>query len=90
MGHDDPGDDVRWAADRAHWFQVDVSYELMTRSGFWLRAGYGAAWMLNPGDAHCELELSGTRVSCESGRVEGSAPDEVLPTVTIVLGYAIR
>jgi len=91
MAHDGPEERaqyLRHAVDQAHWLQFDGSYELMTRGGFWLRAGYGAAWMLNPGDAHCEFLQTGDDAPCQ-GNVKGDEPDSGIITVTIVLGTTL-
>jgi len=92
LGHDGPDERaqfVRHAADQAHWFQADVSYELLTRNGFWLRVGYGLAWMLNPGDAHCEFLESRETTSCAGHTVKGEPADAPLLTFSITLGYAL-
>ena len=87
-GHDSTDRRARYVVDRAHWFQADVSYELVTRRGFWLRVGWGLGWMLNPGDAYCRLVLRGERTPCEAADVRGYEPDAPLMTFSLVLGYA--
>jgi hypothetical protein len=92
LSHDGPQERanyVVYAVDQAYWFQADVAYELLTRSGFWLRAGYGLAWMLNPGDSHCEFLQSGARTSCGDHSLKGEPADAAIPTFSVVIGYAL-
>lgn len=71
-------------AERVHWLQGSLGYELRTAAGFALRTYYGIAAMLNPDARRCADELSGRPCGAQADGFDG----ESIPVIGIAIGGA--
>jgi hypothetical protein len=72
-------------AERIHWLQGSLGYELRTTAGVVLRPYFGIAFMLNPESRRCVDEV--TRRPCLSGRRDYEG--DVIPVYGLALGGAL-
>jgi len=72
-------------AERIHWLQGSVGYELRTAASVVLRPYFGIAFMLNPESRRCVDEV--TRRPCSSDREDYLG--DVIPVFGLALGGAL-
>jgi hypothetical protein len=82
MGHTSPDDLPLYHSEFALFLQTEVSWEMVTKDGFSLRAGGGGATLLNPGNVQCDPPTSGApQEGC-------GAPPKFFPVMLFQVGKA--